>query len=268
MNPFMNKLIPVILITMSLAGCATQSNSAFDNPKDRLLDLSPNKTERTRVNIMRVQALRDTALSVGARGGLAWRSDEINQIIARYEKLLPRIFNFNGLMLDHNILPPVLIEARNTLNLSGTDTIHISDRSYEILKQASFTTAAPHWRDYLWLTYEKPELPDKSLLPYTKEERAIWQKYIDEGWQAGVTQANLIYRENLGRLKRDFEGMVRYRSLLAQNMVSAPYVATLDMGITGGGKDLAVNDRLLKITAFPVLKTNGNQWKTEIVQHE
>jgi len=51
-------------------------------------------------------------------------------------------------------------------------------------------------------------------------------------------------------------------------MVSPPFVAELDMGITGGCSDMTVNDRVLRITAFPCLQNNGQEWKTEITPHE
>ena len=51
-------------------------------------------------------------------------------------------------------------------------------------------------------------------------------------------------------------------------MVSAPFVATLDLGITGNKSNLTINDRVLRITAFPSLQTDGSQWKTEIRPYE
>lgn len=220
---------------------------------------------RTRISALRGQALRETALSVGARGGLNWRANQINLILLRHEKLLYRVYNFNAMMLDKSVLPPVLIEGRNTLNLASTDVLRIADRNFQILAQAKFVTAPPTWRDYLWMTYGAPEIPDRSLLPRSQGERIIWKRYIDEGWAAGIVQANAIFRENIGRLKRDFEGMIRYRTLLAQNIVSPPFVAETDMGITGGGSDLTVHDRVLRITAFPALQKDSRNWKTEIV---
>lgn len=225
-------------------------------------------SKKARITAMRTQALRETALSVGARGGLAWRAKEINCILLSFEKLLVRVFNFNSIMLDKSVLPPVLIEGRNTLKLTGTDVIRIADRNFQILHQAKFVTAPPTWREYLWLGYGAPEIPDRSLLPRNQAERLVWKRYIDEGWRAGIQQANAIFRENIGRLKRDFEGMIRYRTLLAQNMVSPPFVAELDLGVTGGCDDMTVNDRVLRITAFPCLQVDSKSWKTEITPNE
>lgn len=259
----------IIFSQIFIAGCS-RYKSINTNPVrlEDLETLSASNFAKTHAGAIRVQVLRDTALSVGARGGLAWRAAEINKVLTYNEKKLFRLFNFNAMMLDKNVLPPVLLEGRNTLTLGGTDTIRIADRNFIILTQAKFVTAPPIWRDYLWMCHTAPDTPDRSLLPRTQEERGVWRRYIDEGWQAGIQQADLIFKENLGRLKRDFEGMIRYRTLLAQRMVSPPFVAEMDMGVTGGGNDLTVHDRVLRITAFPALQASSENWKTEIIPYE
>lgn len=236
--------------------------------KENIKNASGVNDQQAAIGALRAQALRETALSVGARGGLAEKAQKINTTLINYEPLLDRVFQFGGIMLDDNVLPPVLIEARNTLNISGNDTIRVADRNYKIISQARFITAAPTWREYLWMAYDVPSLPDRSLLPRNKPERMMWESDIEEGWQAGLQQADLIFTENINRLVRDYRGMIMYRTLLAQKMVSLPFVATMDMGITGGGDDMTVNDRVLRITAFPELQADASAWKTELHLHE
>lgn len=268
-------VVALVLLVLSQTGCRPSIEPRCPEDKcDTIAEL--NNLEQlefksgigTRISSIRGTALRETALSVGARGGLAWRAKTINCILLAQEKLLYRVYSFNSMMLDKNVLPPVLIEGRNTLKITGTDVIRIADRNYQIISQAKFVTAPPTWREYLWLNYAAPEIPDKSLLPRNQAERILWKRYINEGWLAGVGQANAIFRENIGRLKRDFEGMIRYRTLLAQNMVSPPFVAEMDMGVTGGCDDMTVNDRVLRITAFPCLQVDSRNWKAEIVPNE
>jgi len=255
-----------LVLLLGFSGCSQKK--ATCNSLNGLQSLSMGGLSKTKMGALRAQSIRDTALSVGARGGLAWRACEINTILLQHESMLYRLFNFNRMMLDKNILPPILAEARNLLALGGTDTIRIADRNYVILNQAKFVTAAPTWRDYLWLSYSAPEAPDRSLLPKSREERLVWKQYTEAGWRAGIQQGDLIFKENISRLRRDFEGMIRYRSLLAQNMVSAPFVAQLDMGVTGGGSEMTVNDRVLRITAFPALQNTSTEWKPEITPDE
>lgn len=219
------------------------------------------QTPAGQVSGMRTEALKDTAISLGAQSGLHYRSQQINAFLKQNSKTLDQTFNFNSLILAHNVLPPVLTEGRQTLNLDSPDTIRLADQTYQIVSQAKFVTTAPNWRDYLWMDYAQPPVPDSGILPHTDEERKIWKVLSEKGWKQGMAQADEIYSENLSRLERDFKGMVLYNKLRAQNIVSAPFVATTELGVTGGGENLNVNDQILKITALPALQPNSARWK-------
>lgn len=257
------------LIFLCLAGCqAVGKKESISTTELRdLRKLEAGDFRTLSISPIRYTALQDTALSLGARAGLAARAIELNRMLGGHKRALERVFNFQQIMLTDSVLPPVLIEGRNTLDItSGNDAIRIADRSYIILSQAKFVTAPPTWHDYLWLDFAAPEAPDRTLLPRNKAERIIWDQYLQQGWAAGITQADNILTESIGRLKRDFLGMIRYRTLLAQNMVSAPFVARVHMGVTGGGNALSVNDRLLRITELPTLSADSHFWKTDITQ--
>lgn len=256
------------ILNLSACSYCCKKDTCLTQGLGELQKLNNAGKQSFKVSVIRSASLRDAAMSIGARGGLAARGNQINCILLKNEPYLYRVFNFNGIMLDKSVLPPILAEGRNTLQLSGTDAIRISDRIYTILAQAKFVTAPPTWRDYLWMSFPSPDVPDRAMLPRTPAERGLWKKYIAEGWKCGIQQADLIFRERLSRLKRDFEGMLLYRTLLAQNMVSPPFVAELDMGVTGGGSDLTVNDRVLRITAFPALQNDSSNWKAEIIKYD
>jgi defect-in-organelle-trafficking protein DotC len=214
-----------------------------------------------KISEVRLQALRETAMSIGARAALSARAKELNADLTNQERNLDRIFNFEGLVLDHHVMPPVLEEASSTLNLESGDAIRISDHTYRIVSQARFVTAAPHWREYLWMNFEKPPTPDKSLLPRNKKEKVVWKDYVKQGWKTGIAQADLIYSENVERLRRDYQGMVLYRKLLTANMISRPFVAKTDMGVTGDSDEIRIHDQVLRITAKPMLDPNSKNWK-------
>lgn len=216
------------------------------------------------INNLRIQSVKETAMSVAAQSALAWRGVEINKMLAARQPYLDGVFNFQGLLLDKEILPPVLLESRHDISMEGPHHVRVADRTYRIMRQARFVSVAPTWREYLMMSEAKPEPPDIAMLPTTGEEKKAWQEGILEGWEQGVKQANQIYDENLARLKRDYQGMVRYRMLLAQNMVSAPQIAQRDLGITGGGEQLSVNDRMLTIKALPSLKADSKNWAPSV----
>ena len=217
---------------------------------------------------IREMALKETALSLGAQSALAYRAKDIDDQLMRQSKYLDTIYDFNLLILEHNVLPPVLLEGRNTLNLADTQTIRISDRVYKVFKQAHFVTTPPNWRQYLWMDYKQPETPHVTLLPKNKDEREIWVHYVTKGWQNGFDQANTILEENIARIKEDFNGMILYRKLLAMNMVTPPYVSHTDLGITGDASEIHIDDRVLRITALPVLNLNSSEWKAAVAKDE
>ena len=228
-----------------------------------------NRTETSStINRIRETALKDTALSLGAQAGLAARAKVIDDALNKNARTFDTIFNFNALTLAHNILPPVLVTGENIFNLADNQTIRISDRTYKIAKQAHFITTVPNWRQYLWMDYKKPAYPNLTLLPKNKEERQIWSRYVNKGWKQGHEQADIIFAENIARIKEDFSGMILYRKLLAMNMVSAPYVSHTDFGVTGDHDEIHIDDRVLRITELPALNMNSRQWKAAVSKHE
>lgn len=263
------KRYALIAITVSLlTACAhTQTNIDPLNINDlQNMYADSSLQSASDVGEIRFKALEDTAMSLGAQGGLAWASLQINKRMEKDKWYLETIYNFNGMMLSHGVLPPVLEEGNNSLNLADPNTIRISDKTYKIVQQARFATTPPNWREYIWLPFNKPEMPNKVLLPRNSEEQALWRKNIKIGWQKGIEQAYSIFQQNLARLKRDYNGMILYRKLLQENMVSAPYVSKTELGVTGDGSDMRINDQVLRITELPKLQTDSNNWKAVVVK--
>ena len=61
-------------------------------------------------------------------------------------------------------------------------------------------------------------------------------------------------------------GMVLYRELLAEHMVSPPYVAKAQLGVTGDATQLRINDQVLRITAQSALQPNPSKWMPVITK--
>lgn len=256
------RLIPFILILL-LVGCVKTNQS-----KDTTVIPAIKTPPKNATNPVRRTAVQEAALSFGAQAGLAWRSQKINKSLLRETASLNKIFDFNALILKNNVLPPVLVEGDYALNLDNYRAVRLSDKVYKIEQPPRFVTTPPTWREYLWLDYKTPEQPNQSVLPKNQEERDIWNKYIKIGWQAGVDQANQIFSINLGRLKRDYSGMVLYRKLLAQHMVTPPFVAKVNLGVTGDDNMMRINDQVLRITATSKLNRNAKEWKSVITKGE
>ena len=212
------------------------------------------------VNPIRYAAIQQAATSLGARGGLAWEARNLNVSLNNFSIFLDQVFDFNQLLLNHNVLPPVLTESNEDLSLDSDRTLRIAAKSYRILRNAHFVTAPPNWRDYLWMRYNRPSLSDRSLLPQTQAEAEVWNHFLKAGWELGAKQADAIFTDNLNRLERDMIGMILYRQLLAENMVSAPFVAKAQLGVTGDSSQLRINDQVLRITSQSALQTDPKKW--------
>ena len=117
------------------------------------------------------------------------------------------------------------------------------------------------------MNYKKPDVPNKAVLPTTQDEAKIWNKGIKMGWESGLAQANDIFASNVSRLKRDFTGMILYRKLLSQGMISSPIVAKSNMGITGNSNDMRLNDQIMRITANSALQLNEKSW-SPVLTHQ
>lgn len=211
---------------------------------------------------IRQQAMQEAAQALGMQAALSYESTQIDQVLEQQAPLLNQIFDFNQVLYQHNVLPPVLDKASNQVNINGSgDTIRIAGTTYRILAPVRFVTAPPTWRDYIWMSYAPPELPALVLLPQTNDERKFWQANVDLGWNQGINQALSIYRINLSRLVRDYNGMVLYKELLAQNMVSPYHLNAKAEGITGTGNNMVIDDQTLQITTQPQLQLQGKLWQ-------
>jgi defect-in-organelle-trafficking protein DotC len=261
-------LLVIGLLLLSACGASKQPTTVLtvrggtsNLTELQALAVIPRVQSNDQVTVMRSQLLTDAAMSMGARSALNMRAKQINAILDKHDKQLDRIYNFTGMLLEQHVMPPVLIEAQHTMNLSSDRAIRISDHVYEIKTQARFVTMPVTWRDYLKMAYSEPEKPNPSILPRNSKESMIWKEAVAAGWEKGLQQAEEIYHDNLARLKEDYVGMALYRKLLAQGMVSPPYVVRTALGVTGDKNKLRVNDEVLRITAMPELVPQSQLWK-------
>lgn len=246
------------VILFLLTGCVHKQPSIKDLPSASLDDSFD-------VPKIRLSAIEQTAASVGAQGALAWTSKGINASLERDDRYLNQVFNFRALLLNNNVLPPVLSEGNDAMANDDPNSLRLADKVYKIEKAPRFVTAPPLWREYLWMHYPPPERPNSTLLPHNREEQRVWDLYYEQGWKDGVLQANQIFSENMGRIKRDYAGMILYRKLLAQKMVTAPFVAKSDLGVTGDANQIRINDQVLRITATSQLVVDSKKWKAVVV---
>lgn len=215
---------------------------------------------------IRKDAIREAALSYGARAGLSRRIFQIRQELEFRARYLDKVFDFSQLLIPAPsgllIEPPIITSGDNAMIIEASgQQAAVSDRIYNIISNARIVSAPRTWRFYLYREWGDIEPPPDILLPENDEERAIWKELTTEGWEYGIQQANDIFEADLSRLVADFNGMVRYRMLLAQGMISAPYALQVDRGITGGPNEMRIGDRAVEITGVPQLITGSEEWQ-------
>jgi defect in organelle trafficking protein DotC len=226
---------------------------------------TPNSDEGIAYSL-RKEAMQEAGVSLGARGGLAWRTYEIRMELATRERQLDKVYDFRQLLIPAPsgllIEPPIVSESLNAL-LIKTDgqSAAVSDRLYNIVRNAKIVSTSRTWRSYLEREWGTFELPPDILRPESEEERRDWVKNVEKGWHEGISQADEIFQDDLNVLMADFQGMVRYRALLAQGMISPPYALQVDRGVTGGGEEMRIGDRAVQITGVPELITGSDQWQ-------
>ncbi len=215
---------------------------------------------------IRLDALKEAAISYGARSGLAARTFDIRKEIDKRARHLDKVYDFSKLLVPAPsgllIEPPVVNEATNAMliDFDGQQAA-VSDRIYNIINNARIVSAPRNWRTYIEREWGDVEPPPDILRPENDDERDIWVQYIRKGWEQGSLQANEIFEEDLNLLNADFQGMIRYRMLLSQGMISPPYALQVDRGITGDGSQMRVGDRAVQITGVPELMTGFEEWQ-------
>ncbi len=264
----------LLLIPQSSYAQATATIYDLKNPPVNLEDLinleKENKTEEKKDNPLplniREDALKEAATSYGARGGLAWRTWSIRREMEGRARYLDKVFDFRQLLVPAPsgllIEPPIISEAMDAMIIDqrGLEAA-VSDRVLNINQNARIVSAPRSWRAYLERDWTSLAPPPDVLRPNNKEERKIWEEYVRKGWDLGIEQADQIFQADLSKLVADYQGMVRYRSLLSQGMVSPPYALQVDRGVTGGGNEMRIGDRALSLTELPQLQTRSEEWQ-------
>lgn len=287
------RLAVAAVMLLSLAACGSRRGDAPDPmkidlqgdvkaapepspPPPSLFDLQEQKDNSEKpaegesdTNLLQIrrEAIREAALSYGARGGLAFRTFEIQRRLAEYDTSLSKVYDFKALLIPAQsgllMEPPVVSEAQKAVIVNGGgQEAAVAERIYKINRNARIVTAARDWHLYMERDWGKVDPPPGMLLPKDDTERALWRDWIDEGWKEGLKQGQEIFEADLIRMTNDLVGMARYRELLAQGMISPPYALHEDRGITGGGSEMRIGDRGLMITGPSSLIPRSDKWMT------
>jgi defect-in-organelle-trafficking protein DotC len=236
---------------------------------------------------IRAEAIQEAAASYGARAALAHQLTAYKNSIMRDAHKMDRLFAFERQVLSipidaskattaagkgngeyAAILPAVILSGKDMDSFPNADEMRIADETFKIyadeklipVDKATGRPAAPSWRDYLFFSFQKVEKPHATLMPRTPQENALWDEWVSRGWSEGESQAKQMIEAGWARLDRDYNGMATYHAAVGQGMATRPEVGQTRMGVTGGGKEMRVNDRVLRITDHTTLVPDSKKW--------
>ena len=216
---------------------------------------------KAREGEMRDEAVAEESFAAGAQRGLLERSRKIYKLLESMSGELDQMYNFKMLMAG-KIMPPVITEAKETFQHDEDgQSARAAQTTWEIIVPAKIVASPPTWRDYLMTYIPKPADVDPVFLPKSSKEEESWEGTYCAGYESGYNQADLTFRANLNRLTRDYLGMVRFKTLAAQSIVTEPVLEEGRLGVTSKGKKLFVDDRVYKITTQSDWAA-PSKWKT------
>lgn len=240
-----------------------QTNAAPRNlSRDQIMSSGVGGWSNSSLDDGRQQGIQMAAASLGSQAGFEARSREIRQSLVTRATEYDRAFDFSKLMLEPGFLPPVITEGRDAYNQESDNEARASDRVYRIERAARIVSAPPSWRTYLLADSSPPARPSSSTLPQNSAEKTLWDQWADRGWNEGARLADQNFEANLARLRQDFQGMLRFKMLYEQGLVSMPKLARASLGVTGGGDEMSVNDRIIRVTDKAALDANTRNWNT------
>lgn len=248
-------------------------NSAYDLLKfqDRMATKGVESQEELISQSLKLKAMSDYAKTIAIRSGIKSRISNIDAAIQANARNLDAIYDFQPLMIQGRVVPPVITEATNLYNQPNNTQINIAKKRFEIVQQARFASTAPNWREYLVFpiessAYEKFTYVSGDMKPSNELELKVWHEATIEGWEMGVNQANEILRQSLERLNRDYIGMVRFHQFVMQGKLSMPAISQYKIHDTNNGSTMVVDEDLLRITVLPTF--NSQKPVFSLPQHQ
>lgn len=207
---------------------------------------------------LRTDALRQEGLRVGAQTALAYRYGMIMDYLDAVEPKLNVAFNFAQFVRDGHLLIPAITEVRDQYTKEN-GLVHRVKAGYTVQEEAQVVSSVPTWRDYVYQRYEKPELPHEALFPRDDFETSEWKRSLLEGWNAGIYQADEMFKDRVNQLTKAVEGRHQYVTLESRAMFSPADLKVVNSQVTFQGRTMNVGEQIIGIGQLGNF-TNSQTW--------
>lgn len=258
--------VRLLLVSLALLYSVELKAENFESKPAELKTLESknfyeSKKQNFKIEEIRYRALKETALTLSVQTAVKWKYERIISCLKGIEDELDRIFNFSFVLIENGkILPPVILEVQSGMKFESDELSVSSAVMYKIEKDAKLVSLAPNWREYLIKEFKVIEEVDPVLYPKNESEKKVWKKYTNQGWRIGVDQADDLFGYRLNELTRDLRGMVKFKILASQKIVSVPVLAEGKLGVQVNGKILDIDQRVFRLTQ-PVKFNEVKNWE-------
>lgn len=227
--------------------------------------LNADEESKSDITDARAQIIREAGRTVGFRGGKAQRAYELTEALKSRESTLNALYDFRTLISAEGWLPPVIDEAQDVAHITP-DQIRTASHVYQILIPERFVSNPPSWRTWLLagLSTAATAGPESGILPKNSDEKEIWRKAIEKGWQDGREGADHTLEANFNRLTRDYRGMLLYSTLLRQGFISRPEISDEQQTVSGNRQKLVTGDRVRRLREHAGFTPEKRNWKPVI----
>jgi defect-in-organelle-trafficking protein DotC len=227
--------------------------------------------EEQEITELRKRALMEAAQGYGSQMGYARRGWEIGKTLEKRSTELSGVYDFNRVVSEAPvkagyILPPIVSRSHDAFRTDAEGReASVADEYLTIVEPGKIRPVMPTWRDYLMFAPKTPEEPAKTLFPSNKLEKEMFEGWFTEGWDAGKELADAELQSRLDRLNRDYAGMLQYRRLVSMGMMDRMVLQDADFGVTGGGDEMRIGSRTVRIVGDAEFQKDPSRWKTRSV---
>lgn len=168
----------------------------------------------------RDELVERTARTAGIRDGYAQEAERINAALLKQSAWLDSTYPFAQLMINKYVVPPVVVLTGDRVERNGPNVLDLTLGRFEIYSQARLTAQPPSWRTYLHM--QSDPYNGIALRPRTEKDQKVWDGSYKSGQAVGIKEARAYFEEAERRMRRDFEGMVRFHDLARKGAISLP----------------------------------------------
>lgn len=218
-------------------------------------------------------ALKRNAQSLGFKHGFASMMKQQKDKLLKKEDQWNVLFNFDnvtslmqsGVAEGRFFIGGVVDKADESVKSVDDNTVITNDGSYVMVKYPRVSITKPNWKDYLFLEQElELSPPPESVLPRDAKERRFWQENIEIGWERGENSSMLEMRARLSTLVADLRGMIRYWTLIENDMLKNASLdvvrEAVNLDVYENSEKLTINPTVVSISSQATFNPTVSDW--------